>query len=192
MAGESGQHAPERLEVIRAFVNTKNIEEGYDMLASPRLLHAWLADRGLLRDEESLSEAELQKMLEFRELIRVLLLINNGVEPDQGTLDKLNQITQDAGVIMQCHRGRQGPVELHIEPERAGIDGAIGRLMGIIFTAMIDGTWTRLKACHNDECHWAFYDASKNRSGIWCSMAICGSRFKARSYRERHQLTTFS
>jgi predicted RNA-binding Zn ribbon-like protein len=44
-----------------------------------------------------------------------------------------------------------------------------------------------LKACRNADCHWIFYDATKNRSGAWCEMGLCGNRAKARSYRERHR-----
>jgi predicted RNA-binding Zn ribbon-like protein len=51
---------------------------------------------------------------------------------------------------------------------------------------MTDGTWKRLKACRNHGCRWAFYDYSKNRSGSWCSMQLCGNRTKTRSYRRRH------
>ncbi|MGH2778535.1 MAG: CGNR zinc finger domain-containing protein, partial [Actinomycetota bacterium] len=32
----------------------------------------------------------------------------------------------------------------------------------------------------------AFYDHSKNRSGKWCTMRVCGNRAKTRAYRERH------
>ena len=68
-----------------------------------------------------------------------------------------------------------------------GVDGVIGFLLGIVFTAMADGTWTRLKACRNERCQNAFYDSSKNRSGTWCAMEKCGSRVKARAYRQRQQ-----
>ena len=67
-----------------------------------------------------------------------------------------------------------------------GIDAVFGQLSAIIYTASMDGTWQRLRICRNDVCRWAFYDASKNRSGVWCSMAVCGSRIKARSWRKRH------
>ena len=53
--------------------------------------------------------------------------------------------------------------------------------------ALVVGAWPRLKACRETTCRWAFYDASKNRSSIWCSMAVCGSRAKARTYRRRKQ-----
>jgi predicted RNA-binding Zn ribbon-like protein len=49
--------------------------------------------------------------------------------------------------------------------------------------AMLDGTWSRLKACR--ECRWAFYDHSRNGAGSWCSMAVCGSRVKQRAYHAR-------
>jgi predicted RNA-binding Zn ribbon-like protein len=45
----------------------------------------------------------------------------------------------------------------------------------------------RFKACRNDRCRWVFFDASKNRSSTWCSMASCGSRIKARTYRQRRR-----
>jgi predicted RNA-binding Zn ribbon-like protein len=50
---------------------------------------------------------------------------------------------------------------------------------------MAAGTWDRLKACRQETCRWAFYDNTKNRSGVWCTMEVCGNRAKARSYRER-------
>jgi predicted RNA-binding Zn ribbon-like protein len=37
---------------------------------------------------------------------------------------------------------------------------------------------SRLKAC--PKCDWLFLDKSKNGSRIWCDMAVCGNRQKAR------------
>ncbi len=59
--------------------------------------------------------------------------------------------------------------------------------MAIVVRAMADGSWSRIKACRNDTCRWLFYDQSRNRSGTWCTMAICGSRMKARAYRARQR-----
>ena len=46
-------------------------------------------------------------------------------------------------------------------------------------------SWQRLKACSRDVCHWAFFDQSKNHSGRWCQMDVCGNIEKARAFRER-------
>ena len=45
---------------------------------------------------------------------------------------------------------------------------------------------SRLKVCHSDPCHWLFFDTSKNSSRLWCDMAVCGNRAKARRFRKRH------
>jgi predicted RNA-binding Zn ribbon-like protein len=59
-------------------------------------------------------------------------------------------------------------------------------VLAIVAEAMAEGTWSRLKACREHSCEWAFYDRSRNRSGVWCSMEGCGNRAKARAFRERH------
>src|ERR671917_17466 len=100
------QPAPGDLEVIRDFVNTLDVEDGSDDVATPAALVAWLAARG--------------------------------------------------------------------------------RMLAIVAHAQSEGTWDRLKSCPADNCRWAFYDRSRNRSAVWCNMAVCGNRAKVRSYRERH------
>ena len=42
----------------------------------------------------------------------------------------------------------------------------------------VTGVWNRLKVCPNDDCAWAFYDESRNRSRRWCSMNVCGNCHK--------------
>jgi predicted RNA-binding Zn ribbon-like protein len=71
--------------------------------------------------------------------------------------------------------------------DAAGVDGAIARLMAIVAVAVEQGDWARLKACPAENCFWAFYDRSKNRSGRWCKMEVCGNVEKARAFRERHR-----
>ncbi|MHB8244304.1 MAG: CGNR zinc finger domain-containing protein [Acidimicrobiales bacterium] len=66
-----------------------------------------------------------------------------------------------------------------------GVSGALAALVAIVHGAMADGTWVRLKVCQSDRCRFAFYDSSRNRSGTWCSMQVCGNRAKVRTYRQR-------
>ena len=43
----------------------------------------------------------------------------------------------------------------------------------------------RIRVCPN--CRWLFLDRSRNGSRLWCDMAVCGNRVKARRhYRRRH------
>ena len=43
----------------------------------------------------------------------------------------------------------------------------------------------RLRICPN--CNWLFLDRSRNASRLWCDMAVCGNRQKARRHYRRHK-----
>lgn len=70
-------------------------------------------------------------------------------------------------------------------PAVSGVRGALALVLAGAATAAAEGTWERLKICPADNCRWAFYDRSKNRSRRWCAMRVCGNREKTRTYRER-------
>lgn len=46
---------------------------------------------------------------------------------------------------------------------------------------------SRMRICTN--CGWLFLDRSKNRSRIWCDMAVCGNRHKASRHYKRKKET---
>ena len=177
------QPAPGALALVQAFVNTNDIEAGRDALDSPERLRRWLARRGLLGDAEAVSEADLRRALAVREALRVLLLANGGAPLDADAVATLNRLARDAP-LQVCFDG-EGRAEL--APAGSGVDGALARILAGVYTAMTEGAWARLKVCRNDACLWAFYDASKNRSGAWCTMAICGNRTKVRAYQQRRR-----
>ncbi len=43
----------------------------------------------------------------------------------------------------------------------------------------------RLRPCANDGCRLFLIDRTKNNTGRWCSMAVCGNRMKARRHYQR-------
>ena len=177
------QPAPGDLEVIRAFVNTLDVEDGADQLDTPAALVAWLAERGLVEPGTRATRADVQRAVELREAFREILLGHHGgYDVDPAALQALEQASARARVEV-----RFGPDGVaRAQPARGGVDGALGRMLAIVAHAQSDGTWERLKSCPADDCRWAFYDRSRNRSAVWCNMAICGNRAKVRSYRERH------
>jgi predicted RNA-binding Zn ribbon-like protein len=62
------------------------------------------------------------------------------------------------------------------------------RLLSAVITAMTDGTWPRMKACAADDCHYAFYDHTRNRSARWCDVSGCGVNTRMRAYRRRRSV----
>jgi predicted RNA-binding Zn ribbon-like protein len=176
------QQAPGDLEQLRAFVNTADLEEARDELSSPEKLGGWLAARGLGALGDGVTEADLQRAIELREALRSILLAHNdGSAPPSSAGEVLDSVACRAR--LQLRFDRLGGSTL--QPEARGVDGALGRLLAIMHSAAAIGTWERLKACRDHGCEWAFYDHTKNRSGTWCNMAVCGNRAKARAYRDR-------
>jgi predicted RNA-binding Zn ribbon-like protein len=177
------QTAPGELELVRRFVNTNDIDEGIDEIATADKLRDWLTHHDLEVGNQKLSGADVARTVELREALRQLLLANAGEELSAAAVRRLNAAA--AEVKLALHFERDGGSAL--APEAAGLDGALGAILAIVYRSMAEGTWERLKACRADDCQWGFYDTSRNRSAHWCSMAVCGNRAKARTYRQKHK-----
>ena len=174
--------APGELELVRRFVNTRDIEAGSDELDSPDSLLGWFASMALLdEDGASADEKDLERALALREGIRALLLANHGEEVEPARISALNRAA--GKVCLGVRFDDEGNPML--KPESSGVSGALGRILAAMVRAKEEGIWGRLKICTNDACQWAFYDHSKNRSGKWCEMGVCGNRMKARAFRQR-------
>lgn len=173
--------APGTLALVQDFVNTRNYFRGGDLLGSAEEATVRLAERGLLKGGEHVGEAERQRLVAFREGLRGLLLAHNGVAG--GDAGALNHVVPSAALRVRF--GLDGHPELEPVAEGGLVERIVGRLLAEVIRAEAEGRWERLKACRNEGCRWAFYDASKNRSGSWCNMDICGARHKMRAYRER-------
>jgi predicted RNA-binding Zn ribbon-like protein len=129
------------------------------------------------------SRADFQRAIDVREGLRALLMANNGMEADEERVARLDRAAGRAGVRVVFEPGS----EPRLAPEARGVDGAIGQLLTIVAGAVEQGRWGRLKACPRDVCGWAFFDHSKNHSGRWCQMDVCGNIEKARAFRERRR-----
>jgi predicted RNA-binding Zn ribbon-like protein len=172
--------APGRLGLVAEFVNTLDLLTGRDAFCDPPALAAWLSGRGLLHDQPApVTDHDLDETIAFREALRGLLAANNGI--GQADLAGLNASSDQ--LSLRVVFGEEGGAALRAKGN--GVPAALSELIGVVFTAMTDGTWSRLKVCREDSCRWAYYDRSKNRSGAWCSMEVCGNRAKARAYRAR-------
>ena len=175
-------HAPGRLELVREFVNTLDVEEGTDELDDPVRAADWLRAHEL-EDCKRLTAGERERLVSIREALRELLLANNTGEPaPEAALAALNQGAE--GVRLGL-RFEPGGATLHSSGK--GVDAALAEVLAVIHASMRDGSWERLKVCPAPDCLWAFYDRSRNRSATWCRMGECGNRNKARAFRARRR-----
>lgn len=192
MAGRRGEEpnrdglqlkpAPGPLALVQEFVNTRNVMRGYDLLEDVGGAAGWLAERGLLDGGVGLTGEDRDCLVQFREGLRGLLLAHNGGPSGDG-VGVLNEMAEDA--LLRVRFDGEGAPGLLPVGSGDAVGGVTARLLVAAVGASSEGTWRRLKACRNEGCLWAFYDASKNRSGSWCTMDVCGSRAKMRAYRRR-------
>ena len=147
--------------------------------SSPGAYGAWLRARGFAG---AASVGDLERALELREALRGLCLANHddGDAPAAlAVLDGIARAVAPAAALTPSLRTGA------LEPAGDGPDAACALALAIVFAARADGSFTRLKACPHAHCGWAFYDCSRNRSGQWCSMRICGNRTKGEAFRRR-------
>ena len=79
--------------------------------------------------------------------------------------------------------------EVRLEPAGSGWRWLASALWGEILLSQQHDTWRRIKTCHNHQCGSAFYDRSKNNSGVWCNVKTCGNAANLRASRARRART---
>ncbi|MCX5558209.1 CGNR zinc finger domain-containing protein [Streptomyces sp. NBC_00038] len=160
--------APGGLALVQSLVNTLDIETGADSL-----------DGAEGRAGFGVPEGELERARELRESLRAALLAHAG-HPPHGTVTPLGELLARAPLVVTVDVG-DGSAALAPADEGP----LLSRVAAAVAQALVEGTWTRLKACEAVDCHWAYYDRSPAGRGRWCSMQVCGARAKMRRYRAK-------
>jgi predicted RNA-binding Zn ribbon-like protein len=143
----------------------------------------WLRDERLITAGAVVTEGDFRRAVSLRESLRQLLRRSDLGASTEEALATVRAMASHLLLKVQMVSG----AEAHLEPESEGVDGFLARVLAEMFTAMATGTWTRLKICHNTACSRAFFDRSRNHSGLWCSSRLCGNRMHARTYRQQRK-----
>lgn len=172
------------LLVLQSFVNTWEGDTNVDLLDDPVEGPRWLRAAGLADG----TGVDLATAQEVRECIRAMLVSNgSGDTVAPAALLPLRALAEAATLRVVVRD--DGSVD--VGAGEGGTDtAALASLLVIMRDAQRDGTWSRLKACRNPDCRWAYYDRSHAGRGAWCDMAVCGNRMKNRSLRSRRSAST--
>jgi predicted RNA-binding Zn ribbon-like protein len=179
--------APGRLATVQAYINSffdLEAEWGADLFATPGALAGWLAARELLPAGTTLHARDRTRAIAVREGLRGLAAGNNDASPQAAAASLAEVNRAGAGARVEVLLEAEGP---RFAATGSGLDRALGIVLAITGTAMLDGTWQRLKTCPGHDCGWVFYDHSRNQAGRWCSMRVCGGRAKARAHYHRRR-----
>ena len=100
--------APGGLELVRAFINTRNLEKGTDAIATPAALTAWLRERSLLAPKIKATAVDVVNARAVREELRAFGLRNNGLnwECDARVL---NAAAERSGLLLAFDPHGLGP-----------------------------------------------------------------------------------
>ncbi len=156
-----------------------------DMVTSPK---AKAAIRGWRESPEA--AAFLQQLIAFRERLRKdVFRIENGSSPTDAFLAEVNSLLNQYPLRTSL-RKRNGAViqEMLFEPRKptdlwAPVADATADLLA-------DTEPSRVRKCESCVVH--FLDTSKKGSRRWCSMNICGNKFKVAAYQRRKRLSDTS
>lgn len=170
---------PAGIAVLRDFVNTTDHETGSDDLTTPAKLAAHLRSAGLCSPSSSASADGLLLARRLRAGLRRALEQNHAGE--HGAMPELRAVLRQLPVGLDWNVSGAA-----LRPTKGGVPGALARIGLAAQAAGVDGTWHRLKICSSDECEWAYFDHSKNRSRNWCEYG-CGNKLKTRAYRARQR-----
>jgi predicted RNA-binding Zn ribbon-like protein len=169
---------PAEVALVRSFLNTIDPDEGIDELERPADLSAWLRKAGLLPKGTPASGRDLQLARRLRAALRQELLGNHAKRPDPALAAAVDAVCKELPLVAVSSSAG-------VAPSAGGVRGALAQIVAAAAQARIKGTWHRLKICPAEDCQWAFYDTSRNRSKRWCSMEVCGNRSKVRAFRDR-------
>ena len=173
---------PAELGLVESFLNSLDVESGEDEFDSLPRFRRWLAAHGRESAGRRAGEDDLALARKVAGVLRDEIRRHHpGAETPPGHHRRLNALAGDIG--LRAGFTEEGDVVLR--PAATGVAGMLGEILATIVTAGTAGTWERLKICTADDCAYVYYDASKNASGRWCSMAVCGNRAKTRAYRRR-------
>ena len=151
-------------DLVVAFLNTLDVDEGADALASTQGWADWLRQQGLRGSFGDPGAGDLEQARQLRSDLRARA---------EG-----RACAEVRSVGIQVALTADGAVEL-------SASSPVGLVAAAAAKVAIERRLDRVKICPADDCRWAFYDASRNRSRQWCSMEVCGNRAKARSHRSR-------
>ena len=140
-------------------------------------LQKWSHESGVPQTSVLLTEDDLDKLRGLRADVTGLLR----------SADQAQQATPSASVSARI--GPDGKALLEPRGVRSRRVSAI--VLIEIFTAQHLDTWRRLKICRNELCSVAFYDRSRNNSGVYHDSRVCGNAIYLRASRARKRQGAF-
>lgn len=184
------REAPDGLALVQDLLNTRPMMRyAADLLATADDAHRWLTEavaawsvvQGLPAPDLTPSPADLRTLRRLRSSFEEALLTDGPDDLERGA-------PPPADVPVSLAPDPDGRVRM--VPTGRGARWVASAVWSEALLAQQAGTWPRLKLCHNVQCRLAFYDTSRNNSGIWHDVSTCGNSANLRAFRQRRRIST--
>jgi predicted RNA-binding Zn ribbon-like protein len=138
-------------------------------------LPTWAERTGRTAVRLTLTAEDLPRLRQLREQLRRALVSRCGTAS--------GETARYTSCALQV--SLHGDAALTAEPEGEGWRWLTSAILCEALLAQTTGEWRRLKICRNERCATAFYDRSRNNSGVWHSTRGCGNAANLRASRRR-------
>lgn len=187
MKPHAGQDLPEDRDGFRfrgghvaldlpATLAARKKAEPRELLETPADLDRWLLSSGLATRRPNAKEKDVKRARELREAIYAIAR-GQATDAARATLNQVAslpaarpQLDPSGGLVLE---GGAKELLATVAREAVALFGSAER--------------ERIRQCEGDGCALLFLDLSRSGGRRWCSMAGCGNRAKARSFRRKGQ-----
>jgi predicted RNA-binding Zn ribbon-like protein len=165
------------------FLNTRPVVDGHpvEFLPDSQSLLCWLIASGLLAKRPAhWNDGDVGTFLDFREALRQAVIgIEAGKPASRAFVRQVNDLLAAHPFIDQI--GADGKRHRQFQPD--GPADALGPILDATVDLLTIVDPEKIRKC--DQCVLHFYDSSKKGGRRWCSMKLCGNRFKVAAYARR-------
>lgn len=184
------REAPDGLALVQDLLNTRPMMRyAADLLATVEDAHQWLTEavatwslvQGLPAPDLTPSPTDLRALRRLRSAFEEAILAAGADSFGAGA-------PPPADVPVSLAPDPDGRVRM--VPTGRGARWVASAVWSEALLSQQAGTWPRLKLCHNVQCRLAFYDNSRNNSGVWHDVSTCGNSANLRAFRQRRRIST--
>ena len=179
--------APAGLTLVQDLLNTIPADrfDKPDLLSTTELAAAWLATAASNWASATgaptpvlpgVGDNDLSALRRLRDAVRVAVRTGWGSDEDPAPAPltgSLSLTLDGTGRVSTAPRGTTPAGWLR------------SAILAEVLEAQRADMWRRLKVCRNDQCAVAFYDRSRNNSGVWHDARMCGNAINLRASRDR-------
>lgn len=181
------------------FINTEIIAKGQrlSLINDFADLRNWLVAAGVISEMEFVAaeaawnggekEAALREALSFRALLRRMAeQVTQGAGVSEDILEAINDKLMESRGHAELVKTEQGYIKTYHFAWKTSLS-LLAPVAASAADLLAGGDLSYLRKCENPACILYFYDVSKNHKRRWCSMNICGNRFKVAAHYKRQR-----